>query len=265
MTLKELQKVLKNRPAAYINISDEHNNTIRNNVYFKDLGNYNNDISVLLKELSTKHDKVVVTPRLRNGTSSRAYKQPFTVILKGENPTEHVVPTVTSTPTPAPMTNGFMGLNAPQILDAFSAQRENRMLREQLTSLQTKYNAIEADREQKRSELEDAKRKIDRLELKQEDRPSAVDKLLEGIAGNPAALTSILGLLGNRGATQQLNAAQPVATSLEGNKALLQQVVDTHPEEYCKLYIAIINRLNTDEEFAKEVNNLLKKETVKNE
>lgn len=262
MNLQELHNLLKTRSVAYVNISDTQGNAIRSNIYFKDLSNYNNDISVLLQELSRKYDKVIITPRLRNGSSSKAYKKPLTVILKDSEQTVATQTEIQPKIQPQTMTNGnFMGLNAPQILDAFSAQRENALLRDQLQSLNTEYATTKADRDSLLRELHEVKRKNDLYDYHEKnDKPSAFDKLIEGIAANPNALTSILGMVGNRG-SGTLNASQPVSTKLEGSRSLLQDVAEKHPENYCQLYVAIINRMNSDENFAKLVNNELKKQS----
>ena len=264
MTLQELQNLLKTRSVAYVNISDTLGNAIRNNVYFKDLSDYNNDISVLLQKLSNDHDKVVLTPRLRNGSSFKAYKKPFTVILKGtQKPV--IAPPMTNS-QPQAMNGNFGGLSAPQFYEAIAAQSQLSKLKQDYKELKDEFRAVKAQREKLRDEVNELRTNYKVQEVQQNQQPSAIDKILEGIAANPNALTAILGMVGNRGATAPLNATQPIEQSLglEGAKAKLMQVIEEHPENYCQLYVSIINRLNTDENFAKLVNNELKKQ-IQNE
>lgn len=262
MSLQELQNLLKYRDTAFVNIRDGKN-IVANNINYQSLADYNNDISVYLSKYKELHSKLQIVPRLKNGTSSRAHGKPFTVILRPDSNTDSTSQTavVTQVEKNDKMdVNGFMGLNAPQILDAFSAQRENALLKEQLRTINQELSSTKGERDSLRNENYDLKRKTDLYEHDKENaKPSAFDKLIEGVAANPNALTSILGMLGNRPGA--LNAAAtapaPAQNNLTGNKALLLKYAEEHPEQFCALYTEVINKLNTDEEFATTIKNLL--------
>src|SRR5699024_9642127 len=234
---------------AYLKISTTDGDMLMNNIYYADLEEYNNDLSVLLSTFSNDYDRVVVEIRRRNGTSSRPHKPSFTVILKSSNTSQTTMQVTPAQPTQDAMGNGFMGLNAPDIMNAFSSQRENELLKQTIQQLTQDLNTTKADRDRLLSENHELKIKTNLHSYQIENsKPSAIDKLIEALASNPSALVSAVSLLGNRGAGTPLNAAK--AAELNGAKALLQEVAETHPEAYCAIYVQVINKLNEDKEFA---------------
>lgn len=248
MKLKELQKLLFEKKAVYINVSDELANALDRNVNYKTLENYNNDISVFFSKYLNEHRKVIVIPRLKNGSSSKPFGKPFTVILRDTNEPQQTSNEPKQTRS-MEANNSFMGLNGAQIMDAFASQRENASLKSDVKKLEEKLSATEAENKKLTEENVELRQKLILYEHDKENhKPSAIDKLIEGIAANPEALTGVLGMLASR---PGLNAAAPSSNnvSLSGFKGKLQQYAEEHPENYCAVYTQIIERFNTDREF----------------
>lgn len=261
MTIKEVQKTIKRIKTAYLRITTIEGNVLINNVYYSDLDQYNNDISVLLATFRDKHERVILEVRRKNGSSSRLHQKPMTVILKNGVATATPPPVATEINNNTNMNGGFMGLNGPDILNAYSAQSENKSLKQTIQQLTAELNATKSDRDRLLNENHDLKIKTNLHDYQLENtKPSALDKLIESLAANPNALVSALSMLGgSRGGALQGAAHAP---TLQGNQALLAKVAEEHPEAYCALYVQVINKLNEDEEFAKLVKKNLTQKTV---
>lgn len=254
MNLGRVQEILKIRSNYFVNIKNTDGDFLFKNIYYQDLADYDNDISVLLNSLKDTNDSVVVEIRSPNGSSSRIYKE-VNVQLKSTTINDNQQQsTINQQQQGMSLLGNNFGLNGADIINAVAAQHENVRLKEYLSRAENALSEAKAKIEQLQSQLTDSKIKEASID---NSKPSAFDKLLESVANNPELLINVVSGLASRG-TGQLNAA--AAPSLTGAKQQLQSVAEEHPEQYCQLYLSIIQKFHKEPEFAELINKELKKQ-----
>lgn len=161
--------------------------------------------------------------------------------------------------TPGLMGAGSVGLGWPEIMAMRSQSDRFDETKNENRELKTKVERLEA--ENKRLETECLTQR-----LGAEGKPSAIDKLVEGLAANPAAISTIIQSfkVGPTGAVPGLNAA-PSGPALSNIKS---QVVDTISRDQVTdelveaAYYVITEAFNGNQDFLTAYNNLLIKHNI---
>ena len=158
--------------------------------------------------------------------------------------------------TPQQPHNAF-GLGAPSGLGF----PEIMTMRSQSDRFQeTKQENSELKSELKRLEAENRKLETENLTLKLgvESKPSAVDKLLEGIAANPAALSSIIQSFKGQ-SSPGLNA--PESPRLSDSKSMIVDLISNNPqvtdEHVSAAYYILVEALKGNTDFLQDYHQLL--------
>lgn len=111
---------------------------------------------------------------------------------------------------------GTMGLGFPEIMEMRSQSDRFKETKEENTILKGKVERME-------KEVRDLENKCLTYQLGADSKPSAVDKLVEGIAANPAALSTIIQSL--KGGNPGLNSPQIEARKLSDIKSLVVDLI----------------------------------------
>lgn len=138
-----------------------------------------------------------------------------------------------------------IGLGLPEIMDMRTNAVRFQETKQELTELKSKYERL-LD-ENKRLEKENWEYKFS-----QENGPSAVDKLVEGLASNPAGIAALVGAFKSNG-PGLAQPAQKQEQNLSSSKAMLVELVSSNPDitdEHVNLAAhAIVQTASGNEDF----------------
>lgn len=165
--------------------------------------------------------------------------------------------------------NGTFGLGMPEIMDGFAAKRELELLRKQYEKLEKDFKEERELKREWREKAEKAERNNDKYELKQElsPEPSALDKIINSLASNPATIPSLVSAFkgGGVGLGQpQLNEANPFANYTEMQLALCD-MIGLCPDNFCEQLANLISRVSEkDEDFIQKLKTLMETPNLNN-
>jgi len=147
------------------------------------------------------------------------------------------------------------GLGLPEIMDMRSNADRYKETKQALDELKKEFKELQ---------LENKKLENENLEhqLGIKNKPSAVDKLVEGIANNPSALPQIIASFKGGGSTPGLNAPEPQKPSLSDTKCMVVDMVSNpqiQDEHVAASYYVLIEAAKGNKKFMEEYSNLLTK------
>jgi len=275
--LKDFIEKLKSRPAFQLDVLD----CITENFYQKAINqayldkNHGGSLANYLNTLQAKGlQRIQLQPRLKNGSSSKAAGA-FRIVDFSAGGSSTAQNTVTAAPAQMQMPQGLnaaasFGLGVPDILDGYAAKRELETLKEQYRQLFADYKEEKTKKSDLRDKLEKAERKLERYGYKEDIQrePSAIDKLIDGLAQNPAMIPQLIGAFKGGGG---LNAPNPnngqIADSLEGYSDMqraLCEMIGSCPDSFCEELATLISRVaEPDKPFIAELQKLLKTPNLK--
>lgn len=272
--LKDIQDKLKTRPAYQLDIMDvvtdktfqrAVNQEYLNKHHGGNLGNF-------LQSLKEKGlQKIQLVPRIKNGNATKPGGAYRTVDFTGTpKNTATAAPSFLAMPAASGL-NGAFGLGMPEILDGYAAKRENEQLKEQLRQLQQDFKEERESKRKWREKAEKADRENERYEYKEEIQrePSVIDKILSGLAENPASIPALIGAfkggigLGNPSPHQEAQIVNPLEGYTEMQTALCEMIAQC-PDSFCNDLATLIARVSEeDESFIRELKKLLETPTLK--
>tara|TARA_R110000823_G_scaffold102096_1_gene219075 strand:- start:80436 stop:81287 length:852 start_codon:yes stop_codon:yes gene_type:complete len=275
--LKDFIEKLKSRPAFQLDVLD----CITEKVYQKAVNQEyldKNHGGSLVNYLNTIHakglQKIQLQPRLKNGTSSKSAGA-FRMVDFTSGGSSTAQNAVTSAPAQMQMPAGLnaaasFGLGVPDILDGYAAKRELEALKELHRQLTADYKEEKSKKSELRDKLEKAERKLERYGYKEDIQrePSAIDKLIDGLAQNPAMIPQLIGAFkGGSGLNAPNTQNAQIADSLDGYSDMQRgvcELVGQCPDEFCDDLATLISRVfENDKVFNKELKKLIETPTLK--
>jgi hypothetical protein len=269
--IKELQEKLQQRPAFQLDVMD----CITEKVYQKAINqaylnkNHGGSLPEYLQAIHKKGlQKIQLMPRLSNGNSSKPGGSAVNVDFTASTPQNNVTAVPQQTMMPGLNAAASFGLGMPEIMDGYAAKRELALKNEQFNQLLADYKEEKSKKTELRDKLEKAERKLERYGYKEDIQrePSAIDKLLDGLAQNPAMIPQLIGAFKGGGG---LNAPQPAQTidPLQGysemQRALCEMVAQC-PDDFCEQLANLISRVaEPDKKFISELKKLLETPNLK--
>ncbi|MDP2687526.1 MAG: hypothetical protein Q8O62_09905 [Aequorivita sp.] len=278
--LKNFQEILKSRPAFQLDVMDCVTEKVFqkavNQVYLDK--NHNGSLPAYLQAMHVKGlQKILLTPKLKNGNSSKPFGAPITVdFTEGSPPAQNGV---TSAPVPQQMPvypaglNGAFGLGMPEIMDGFAAKRELEIWKMNCA----KFEKLFEDEKEKRKKLTDKVsellRENDKYSWEQttEKEPSKFDKIIDGIFANPSqTIPALMGAIAqfkggglNAPNTQNAQIVDPLEGYSDMQRALCDMVGQC-PDSFCEELATLISRVaEPDQSFIKELKKLLETPNLK--
>lgn len=276
--LKPFIEKLNTRPAFQLDVTDCKSEKVYqravNQVYLDkhhggSLVNYLNAIHA--KGL----EKIQLLPRLKNGSGSKPGGISLNVDFGAGSSTAKNNDTPAEVPPqmqiPQGLNGGMFGLGMPEIMDGYAAKRELASKIEDYNRLLNEYKEEKQKRQDLRDKLEKAERKLERYGYKEEIQrePSAIDKLIDGIAQNPAMIPQLIGAFKGGGGLNAPNTQNAqIADSLDGYTEMQRgvcELVGQCPDEFCDDLATLISRVfENDKVFNKELKKLIETPTLKN-
>lgn len=147
------------------------------------------------------------------------------------------------------------GLGLPEIMDMRSNADRFKETKEAYEELKKEFKELQL--ENKRLENENLRHQIG-----VESKPSAVDKLVEGIANNPQALPQIIASFKSSGNTPGLNSPQPEQPKLSDTKSTVIDFISNpqiNDEQVTLAYYALLEAAKGNQSFLKAYHKLLTK------
>ncbi len=273
--LNPIIEKLKSRPAFQLDIMDCVTDKVFqravNQVYLDK--NHSGNVLLFIKSLQTKGlREIQLIPRLRNGNTSKPGGASVTVDLTGSTPQNNGTSATSQAPTQTPFfagLNGAFGLGMPEILNGMTAERENVMLRDQIKQLTADFKEEKESKRKWRDRATDYQRTNDINKIKETTikESSAVDKLLDTLASNPAMIPQLLGAFKGGGLNSPNVQDTQVSNPFEGYsemKTALCEMIGQCPDSLCEDLATLISRVaEQDKVFIKELSRLLQTPNLK--
>jgi len=274
--LKPLINKLKARAASQFSVMD----CVSENYIAKSINqayldkNHNGNLVDYINSLHKKGlQKIQLIPFRKNGSSQRPDGPALTIDFNTSADTAQnsVAPAPQQTQMPAGLNAAAsFGLGVPDILDGYAAKRELEALKELHRQLTADYKEEKQKKSELRDKLEKAERKLERYGYKEDIQrePSAIDKLIDGLAQNPAMIPQLIGAFKGGGG---LNAPQPqeaqIMDTLEGYSDMqraLCEMIGQCPDNFCEELATLISRVaEPDKKFIAELKKLLQTPNLK--
>jgi hypothetical protein len=266
--LKKFIENLKGRPAFQFNVIDCVSEKSVAQAINQDFlnKNFSGNLVEYLESLRKKgFQKIQLVPRLKNGSTSKPGGPSITVDFNVPASTSQnnvaAIPPQMQIPTGL---NGSFGLGMPEIMDGYAAKRENEMLKQQIRQLQEDYKEERESKRRWREKATKFERENERHVYKEDIQrePSALDKLIDGIAQNPAMIPSLIGAFKGSGGLnapqhQQAELIDPLENYSEMQRALCE-TIGQMPDTLCNDLAEIISRIaEPDKEFIQGLKKLL--------
>ena len=251
--LKELEIKLKDRRTFQLEVLDTVTGAIYQRAINQDYLDENNNGSLpeYLNSLKTKGlQKIQLIQKIKNGNTTKPGGEAVNVDFRSPQETLAEAPAQMQGPA-APGLMGLaasFGLSMPEVMDGWAAKRELEMWKENYRKLETEYKEARERGSKWRERAEKYSRENERFGYKEEIQrePSAIDKLISGIAENPQMIPALIGAFKGGGG---LNAPQPaqLAPATEGYtemQAALCEMIAQCPDNFCEVLANIISRVS---------------------
>lgn len=276
--LKPLINKLKARAACQFSVMD----CVSENYIAKGINqayldkNHNGNLVEYLNSLHKKGlQKIQLVPFRKNGSSQKTDGPAITIDFNTSGGSSTAENNVTPAPPQMQMPAGLnaaasFGLGVPDILDGYAAKRELAAKIEDFNRLLADYKEEKQKRQELRDKLEKAERKLERYGYKEDIQrePSAIDKLIDGLAQNPAMIPQLIGAFkGGSGLNAPNTQNAQIADSLDGYSDMQRgvcELVGQCPDEFCDDLATLISRVfENDKVFNKELKKLIETPTLK--
>lgn len=265
--LNQLQQKLKARATFQLDVMD----CVTEKYYAKAVNQamldekYNGKLIDYLNSLKNAGlTKLQLIPRIKNGSGSKPGGIFVTVdFTTPQNPAPS--PQITN-----PGLNGSFGLGMPEILNGMTAQRELEIVKENYRKLEQDYRDEKEAKRKWRDKAEKYSRENERHQYKEDIQrePSAIDKLIDGLAQNPSAIPALIGAFKGSAGLNSPNPSLPqVVDPFEGYTELQRALCETIgqlPENLCEDLATLISRISENNPiFNKELKKLIETPNLK--
>lgn len=257
--LKRIEKKLLSQDTFQIDIMDVLSESIVERAINKKKldEEHNGSLKSYLNNLNQKgFVKIQLIPRRRFGSSSKPAGAIVTVDFQKQKKMDQNF---------GFGLNGVSGLGMPEIMDGLAARRENQFLKSQLEELKRDLRDEKEAKSRWRDKAESLQRSNDIFEVRQntEKEPSALDKLIEGLAANPSAIPALIGAFKGSGLNSPAAAIAAPSAYSEIQNALIEMIVQL-PDEICNDLATLISRIfENDKNFITDLRKLIETPNLK--
>jgi len=164
--------------------------------------------------------------------------------------------------TPQQITNPSTGLGSPAMGLSMPEIMTMRSQADRFEETKAENTELKAENKKLLEDCRKFEKENDRHQYGAENKPTAVDKLIEGIAANPAVLTQIIQSFKQPGALPGLNSPQPTP-QLSDTKSTVVDLVASNPqltdEHVTAAYYVLVEALKGNEAFLQDYFKILEK------